>query len=66
MKTIRFIKPVAVDLFDGKHEEIFSKSFHKWDVVKVNALHEFGKKYDMELTDGSTIYDVPSESFEVL
>jgi hypothetical protein len=67
MKTVRFNKVVAVDLFDGKSEEIASKSFNRWDTVRVNAIHEtFHDRVDIELADGSMVYDVPVNSFEVL
>jgi hypothetical protein len=67
MKTLRFTKVVAVDLFDGKSEEIASKSFNRWDTVRVNAIHEMGHdRVDIELADGSTVYDVPVNAFEVL
>ena len=67
MKTLRFNKIVSVDSFDGKSEEIDSKTFNRWDTVRVNAIHEtFLDRVDIELSDGSMVYDVPVNSFEVL
>lgn len=63
---IRFLKPVVVEVQKSRLDEIWDKSFRKWDVVRVDTIIDNGQSAELVTEEGDTIYDVPREAFEVV
>lgn len=63
---IRFTKTVAVDIESPRDSEVFSKSYARWDEVKVQDIFTSGKFATIKLENGDFLHGVPADSFEKL
>lgn len=62
---VQFKQPVAVDL-ETQDEELSSKSFNRWDVVRVNEIIDCGTSVNLILENGDAALYVPKSTFKVL
>jgi hypothetical protein len=63
---IRFIKMVLVEINKSKLDEVWDKSYSKWDEVDAESITYANKKAEICTKEGDTLLDVPIESFEVV
>lgn len=63
---IRFLKPVVVEVQKSRLDEVWDKSYRKWDVVRVDSIIDNGTTAELTTEEGDTLYDVPRAAFEVV
>jgi hypothetical protein len=62
---IRFLRTIAVDI-ESAREGVFSKSYSRWDEVKVSEIFPSGRFATVRLDNGDFLHGVPVDSFEKL
>jgi hypothetical protein len=64
---IRFLKTVSVDV-EPRHaeEEVYSRSFRKWDEIRVANIFQFNNHATIETENKEFLLNVPVDAFEKL
>lgn len=67
MKKIRFNQSVTVDLEKPRLDEVWDKTFRRWEEVRAEEIISGEDGWsDVVTYDGDILRNVPSESFEVV
>lgn len=67
MKKIRFKQNVTVDIEKPRLEEVWDKTYRRWDEVRAEEIINGGDGLsDVVTYDGDILRNVPSEAFEVV
>jgi hypothetical protein len=64
---IRFLKTISVDV-EPRHfdEEVYSRSFRKWDEIRVVNVFQFNNRATIETENKEFLLNVPLDAFEKL
>lgn len=63
---IRFLKTIAVDVETRYDDEIYSKSFRKWDVIEVKDIFFSKNCATIQTEKDEYLMNVPNVAFEKL
>ena len=63
---IRFIKSALVEVDKIKLQEVWDKSFTRWDEVEAESITYIKNCAEIRTREGDTLLDVPVDSFEVV
>lgn len=63
---IQFLKPIVVEVQKSRLDEVWDKSYRKWDIVRVDSIIDNGSSAELITEEGDTLYNVPREAFEVV
>ena len=61
---IRFLRSITVDVEKPRLNEIWDKSFNRWDTIQVEEFFITGKTATLKTYDGDWLVAVPTDSFE--
>lgn len=60
---IRFTKPVSVEVEKTRLQEIWDKTFSRWDEVSVEEIQLVGGVVNITTRDGDVLLSVPRDSY---
>lgn len=60
---IRFTKPVSVEVEKTRLQEIWEKTFSRWDEVSVEEIQLVGGVVNITTRDGDVLLNVPRDSY---
>ncbi len=64
---IRFLKNTAVQVIEFKTQEVFDRTYKKWDTIRVASIvNEDGLISDVITEDRDIMVNVPMRSYEIM
>jgi hypothetical protein len=63
---IQFLRDITVDIEKTRLQEIWDKSFRKWDEVTVEDVCPDGNVATIQTREGDFILDVPFDAFKIM